>query len=72
MKKITVYNSNYINPVTIILNKIERIIIDPKEMIQIETNACLGDDDFRIESDLDWKEAYHGRQNENLILRLEY
>jgi hypothetical protein len=70
MKEINVYNSNFEFPVTIVLNSNERIVINPKETVQIETNSWLGNDDFRIESDQNWKECYSGRYNQNLILRL--
>ena len=73
MKKVNVYNSNYENSVTIVLNTEEHITINPKETIQIETNSWLGENDFYLRPELDqiWIEAYHGRYNQNLILKME-
>lgn len=73
MKKVNVYNSNYENSVTIVLNSNERITINPKETVQIETNSWIGHEDFRIEDKEDqvWIEQYQGRYNENIILRFE-
>ena len=72
MKKINVYNSSN-HPLTIILygNSID---FKPKETIQIETDVWFGDENFRIaesNSSQCWKEAYMGRYDQNLILRLE-
>ena len=48
--------------------------IKPKETIQIETDVLFGCDNFKIVSsdpNHEWKEAYMGRYNQNLILRQE-
>lgn len=73
MKKLNVYNSS-IYPVNISLYE-KHISVNPKETIQIETGVWFGDDNFKIISETEpnqhWIEAYMGRYNQNLILRLE-
>jgi hypothetical protein len=70
MKTVNIYNQDSINPVTIVLNSIGRVLINPKESIEIETNDWFGTESFHIESDQNnWKEQYQGRYNQNLILR---
>ena len=72
MKTVNVYNSNYNTPVVIILNSNERIQIDPKQTVQIKTNAWFKTEEFKAESipNFVWREQYQGRYSENLILRL--
>lgn len=71
MKEITIYNSNYEFPVSIINNG-ERITLNPKESMLIEVDGWLGSENFKLEESQDrhWVEAYHGRYNENIIFRL--
>ncbi|MGC6586621.1 hypothetical protein ACPV3A_16840 [Paenibacillus sp. Dod16] len=70
---VNVYNSNYVEPVTIILNSEDHLTIEPKETIKIETNSMVGREGFMIKEvqGQRWIEAYQGRYNQNLILRME-
>ena len=72
MKNVNVYNSS-VYPVVISLYG-NAIDFEPKETIQIETDVWFGDDNFKIaesNSGQRWEEAYMGRYNQNLILRME-
>lgn len=72
MKELTVYNSNWEYPVIIVLNS-KRIIIEPKQHIQIKTDDWFGTENFHAEEipNHKWIETYAGRYDQNLRLRLE-
>lgn len=72
MKSLNIYNSsNTILPVHLYGEAIE---IKPKQFIEVKTGVWLGDENFKIidtNPHHEWKEAYTGRYNQNIIFRQE-